>query len=406
LKLRPLYLLGDEPKLVRGSSHKGLWFDRFFDRYSQDWSVEPSAKRDWIRTVEGNCGNEEALTRATHSQLNLCEARSGAAFCARTDWHFATGLGLPHPVENGFQWHPTLGVPYLPGSAVKGLVRAYLEAWADPSADRAQLYAWFGSECKDPLESDAPFATGGFIFFDALPVKPPQLEPDVMTPHMGKWYELGNQIVNVTRDADKVPADWHEPIPVPFLVVKQASFLFCVAPRRKELTEQLPQVIQALRDALDWLGAGAKTAVGYGRMIDDDEALQQLRAAMRVANEARQVARQKREADQKLKVALATLPKDAGELEQLAHSSDWEDNGRFLNDVEAFLKGRDKLSLPAWQRLVKELETKWAGIMENPDAKVGKRGDKEKYKRRPRELARQLLAGKPPAPPLSGVAKR
>jgi CRISPR-associated protein Cmr6 len=34
-------------------------------------------------------------------------------------------------VENGFLWHPTLGVPYLPGAAVKGLVRAYVEHWDD-----------------------------------------------------------------------------------------------------------------------------------------------------------------------------------------------------------------------------------------------------------------------------------
>ena len=34
-----------------------------------------------------------------------------------------TGMGNPHPLESGFTWHPTLGMPYLPGSAV-GLVRA------------------------------------------------------------------------------------------------------------------------------------------------------------------------------------------------------------------------------------------------------------------------------------------
>jgi CRISPR-associated protein Cmr6 len=405
--MRPLYsiALGDEPKLIP-SSHRGLWYERFFDRYSQDWSVEDDAKREWIDTVAGPCGDEGDLIRATYAQLNLCEARSGAAFCAGTDWHFVTGLGLPHPVENGFQWHPTLGVPYLPGSAVKGLVRAYLEAWSDPPASAAQLHAWFGSECKNAEESDTHFATGGFIFFDALPVKPPRMGGDVMTPHMGKWYERGGQIRDVTKDADKLPADWHDPIPVPFLVVTQATFLFCVAPRRKEFTAQLPQVIQAVQDALDWLGAGAKTAVGYGRMVKDDAALKELRAAIAAANEARQVVRQEQEGEQKLRAVLATLPEDAAELARLAHTRGWEDNGRFLDDVETFLKGRKALSCPAWQRLAEELKAKWPGILESPDAKIGKKGDKEKYKPRPRELARRLVTLKPTAPPLDGVAER
>ena len=36
------------------------------------------------------------------------------------------------------------------------------------------------------------------------------------------------------------------------------------------------------------------------------------------------------------------------------------------------------------------MERKWKGIMKNPDAKTGKK-QKDKYKKRPREIAKKLL---------------
>jgi CRISPR-associated protein Cmr6 len=57
-------------------------------------------------------------------------------------------LGNPHPVEKGFLWHPTLGTPSLPGSGVKGLVRAWVEAWMPFDGYQARLdtfFRYFGS---------------------------------------------------------------------------------------------------------------------------------------------------------------------------------------------------------------------------------------------------------------------
>ena len=38
-----------------------------------------------------------------------------------------------------------------------------------------------------------------------------------------------------------------------------------------EVIKELSKVMEALASALEWLGAGAKTAVGYGRMPDKDK---------------------------------------------------------------------------------------------------------------------------------------
>ncbi|NNJ85013.1 MAG: type III-B CRISPR module RAMP protein Cmr6 [Gammaproteobacteria bacterium] len=270
--------------------HAGLWYERFFDRYREDWSLWDNSKQDWIATVAGDdtkgraCGSSEnTLTAAADRQRELIRALGGEPRCFKTEWRFVTGLGLPHPVENGFLWHPTLGVPYLPGATVKGLVRSWVEVWdkldeddkLNEKARRARLKFWFGSEGKEP-EYAENFMTGGFIFFDALPVTPPCLVADVMTPHMGKWYAQGSDIGNIAAEPEKVPADWHDPVPVPFLVVRDASFLFGIAPRphpdpvvRQRMVDELPDVLDALKNALDWLGAGAKTAVGYGRFVED-----------------------------------------------------------------------------------------------------------------------------------------
>src|ERR1035441_6966625 len=72
---------------------------------------------------------------------------------------FSTGRS--HPVENGFVWHPTLGVPYLPGSSIKGLIG---------QPDRENV---LGSKTR----------VGRVICLDAVPTCPVRLEADVMTPH-------------------------------------------------------------------------------------------------------------------------------------------------------------------------------------------------------------------------------
>lgn len=267
----PLYRLASEPALS-ADSHRGLWYGRFFNRYDANWAIPEDGKSKWVSDNAGPAGQRESLHAQALRHLALITALGGRGAVFKTDWHFATGLGLPHPVENGLIWHHTLGVPYLAGSAVKGLVRAWVEVWDEsPSAgEKAQrLCDWFGTTEQ----------AGRFRFFDALPVEPVMLAADVMTPHLARWYEQGGVIQDWRREPDKVPADWHAPVPVPFLVVKEAKLLFGMAPRRPEFAVELPRVFAALKQALDWLGAGAKTAAGYGRMMEDAARLTSLSEA-------------------------------------------------------------------------------------------------------------------------------
>ncbi|WP_457670212.1 type III-B CRISPR module RAMP protein Cmr6 [Thiolapillus sp.] len=263
---RPLYQSIAQGRLsgkTRGF-HRGLWFERFMSEFGGE-APNAEQKRSWMETVAGSeshpvlAGDAAELDRHASAQLALVKTRKGCWMTFDTDWHFVSGMGLPHPVENGFSWHHTLGVPYLCGAAVKGLIRAWMEHWN--GADGSTLLRWLGSAAE---QQEQDLQTGGFIFFDALPLEPPELIVDIMTPHMGKWYEKGGE---EPMDAGVVPGDWHDPTPIPFLAVKQARFRFCIAPRTPDIgMEEVKSIMEELRDALGYLGAGAKTAAGYGVM--------------------------------------------------------------------------------------------------------------------------------------------
>lgn len=282
--IAPLYQQHQKPDKRPEHAHSGLWFERFFDRFqktSGEWVVpkpnqDQDAKRDWIHTVSGAVGDDAQLEAYQSRQSKLLQNIKGRCERYTNDWHFVTGMGNPHPVENGLTWHRTLGVPYLTGAAVKGLIRAWVEGNEDSltiDEQKARLKLWFGSEAKGDIAEQA----GGFIFFDAIPNQRPWLMCDIMTPHMGDWYIEGHK--GDPSKLNAIPADWHEPVPVPFLVIKRTNLIFAIAPRQANLIAELDAVFTALTNALNWLGAGGKTAAGYGYFTRDKAFIEEQQVA-------------------------------------------------------------------------------------------------------------------------------
>ena len=239
-------------------------------------------KLDWIKTVTASpLGNSEQIAESAQRLMQLAEARGGSFRVYIAESRFVTGLGLSHPVENGFAWHPTLGTPYLPGSSVKGMVRAWASLDADPPPELRVLQHLLGDDRQ----------AGNVALLDAVPIEPVQLEADVMTPHYAGW------------TPEDPPGDWMSPTPIPFLTAAPgSSFLFSIIPRRPTVTdEDLTRVWEWLTDAFDWAGGGAKTAVGYGRFyysIEKTSKLREQRAEqIRIAREEQdRAAQQQREA--------------------------------------------------------------------------------------------------------------
>jgi CRISPR-associated protein Cmr6 len=255
----------------------GLWFDKFCDRWRDGWTLvaekEISPKLAWIGTVTSrSIGHPAAIRELNSRTVSVVVARGGIWQVLRTESRFVTGLGRSHPVENGFAWHSALGTPYLPGSSVKGMVRS----WAEQEGCR-----------KDDLERlfGAPGRRGGICFLDALPTEPVTLDADVMTPHYAGW------------TPDDPPGDWRSPVPVAFLVAAAGSpFLFGLVSGAAAAEDDLGIVWKWLTDALAWAGAGAKTAVGYGRFAVDGGETDRVAASWEATRQRRETARAREEA--------------------------------------------------------------------------------------------------------------
>lgn len=277
-------LYSDKRAEIRGSENKGfvnkgLIFERFYDGYDDSFKDGKHSDTEQLRELIGSCGDANQIITAARRRHDLVKSLQGEHGVFSTDWHFVTGMGSSHPAENGFTWHHTLGTPYLPGSSVKGLLRGWMEAWVyegdDNKAKReAVVHAWFGRDAKAEGSKDNGKA-GDLIFFDAIPVEQPDVLLDIMTPHMGKWYEQGGD--RITPESQ--PGDWHSPVPVNFLVTEKAKFLFAIAPRTEEAKAYVKEAMDYLKEALAWLGAGAKTAAGYGHMSFDEYSSQFLFAS-------------------------------------------------------------------------------------------------------------------------------
>ncbi len=275
---RPLYATAARhPEDRTPAGHAGLWFDKFCHTWRHDgdvWTMRDDGARGedgnpklkWLQTlVDAPVGAQDQIDEHVLRLVRLVERCRGLAAVFTAEARFVTGLGRSHPVENGFAWYPTLGTPCLPGSSVKGLVRAWATAEPDsrPGAERIRDRV-FGT----------PGRAGSLCFLDAVPIAPVRLEADVMTPHFAGWEE------------DDPPGDWRSPTPIPFLATASGTrFLFGVVPVRPVDDDDLSTVDGWLRDALTWAGAGAKTAVGYGRFRCDDE--ETARWTQRVGDEAR-----------------------------------------------------------------------------------------------------------------------
>ncbi|MQX37569.1 type III-B CRISPR module RAMP protein Cmr6 [Roseospira navarrensis] len=217
------------------------------DRFVEDRQRAGHAGKPWMLEQGARQRRAlEALARRSGRVLTMVEARTLS--------RFVTGLGADHPTDNGFRFDPSSGLPFLPGSAVKGLCRRAAELEGRSQADRD---AWFG---PDLTHTAVTAAQGGVSFFDGVPLHWPSLAVDVVTSHHPTYYRTLTEKDGFRR---KPPTETEDPVPVPFLTV-DAGAVFSI-PLLSRAAEA-EAVASLLVTGLSWLGLGAKTAVGYGIM--------------------------------------------------------------------------------------------------------------------------------------------
>lgn len=262
--------------------HPGLVLDRF-GAFTE--AHDQTEQRAHIAAVARLPGFPDLLSAALlprrRAQLDAAQART---FTGHTAWRLTLHLARAACLENaGLALHPVYGFAYLPGSGLKGLARAFAETiWlADQPDERAawraieDVFGWAPSPARrrqigdggHPAErrrcvdgrAELRASEGAVVFHDAWPASWPVLQVDIVNNHHADYYQSGD-----------VPGDWQSPNPVTFLAVAPGQafeFALALTPRRTE-TRLLDLAEGWLRGGLSELGAGAKTAAGYGFFED------------------------------------------------------------------------------------------------------------------------------------------
>lgn len=262
-----------------------------FQLYFRSWQGGDREIFSSDKTARAECLKEvcklapsarELAIRLNARQSTLIQAQGQAGYtCEKISTApFATGLGNEHPNENGFAFLTPYGLPYMAGSAIKGVLRRAAEELAlENTEERTDKWNWldiywlFGFEGaenpnRDKVQNgldlrDKENYRGVLDFWDCFPQmkKGETLTVEVMTPHFTGYYQHGES-----------PHDAGQPKPVYFLALPPGSlFSFHVVCQQNRLPQGLHERWKELLNAVfehasEWVGFGAKTSVGYGAM--------------------------------------------------------------------------------------------------------------------------------------------
>jgi CRISPR type III-B/RAMP module RAMP protein Cmr6 len=318
------------------------------------------------------------------------------------------------------------GLPYIPGSAVKGVCRhAALEELKDAATeeDRRQAF-WlfqkvFGTSEVDFAanaksqgdlcdfvqlvpERSAQTIKGCVDFLPAYPVNHARISVDLTTVHYPDYYRSGRmEDLSVEK-----------PRPNPFPVVAQgARFAFCLTANR--MTSEPERHLEAARrwlvSALTIRGVGAKTSSGYGWFSIPGNGLAELREAERreqverdlaasrerQALEAAERVRQEREAQ----AARAAQNKvDAERLKSLSPEqvadetvASWNDDA-FRSRLNSFIKTKGAPSDDQKRAIVRACHGPRAPIWDDLKKKAERGGESAKIVAAVNLLRKQLKA--------------
>jgi len=310
----------------------GHRFGLYFDGWKEDFALPKDGKTAAFSKVASAlpAHSRTALKALCQRQSTLATSLGSMVFShpARLTAPLATGLGNEHPLENGFAFLNPHGLPYLAGSGVKGVFRRAAEElaigeWGETAGwSQDAIDILFGLE-PESGETEVTRTRGALMFWDLFfqPAsdKAPLLTVEIMTPHHREYLQGSGS-----------PHANEQPNPIAFLAVAagcectiyvQCNPTLIPAEAGALRTEWSALLASAIEHAGEWMGFGAKSAVGYGR-IGQDQALRR-KLEQEAAEKAEAAARAAREAE------LATLsPYGRAIAEFVERCQDKQDSGR------------------------------------------------------------------------------
>lgn len=405
------------------SASPALRFGMYLKIWDRSWN-KPSDKQPALdHAVSLNPYDRKVMKAFVDRQQALFDrtGTSGLQLTSVSVAPFATGLGNEHPLENGFAFLNPYGLPYLPGSSIKGVLRRAaeelaheaffkdgiwtlpaiwhlfgFEPWRSPENRKSAAWSeWVDGFTVSPiavekylnaldkqssmsqlgeeiLSSSNPLHTlmearqlhvrGALQFWDVMPqIKSKSLTVEVMTPHYSHYYRERE------HGGGKSPHDSGSPNPILFLTVPpESSFTFHVVCDQKRLERTAPELAKddgwktllqgAFEHAFDWLGFGAKTAVGYGSMKRDragEEEIQKEREERkRTERERAKQAQAEKERKEQEEKRLAELTPVEREVDTVIRNRQHRDMTEIAAVIRAVRDGRwsgdEKIEVAKW----------------------------------------------------------
>ncbi len=247
---------------------------------------------------------KEVVNKIIERQYQIADC----TFKLKTQTRLIVGLGSGSVLETSIKLHHIYGVPYIPASAVKGVLRAYriwkLIDWnsfkyllaeylienyqldkfnqqkeklirkiqngnfdkkfkeidkelsdEDLERKKQELIDFVNSISQEEIEKIVRIfgnqqQKGKLIVLDAYPTNFEGFDIDIMNPHFPDYYDKGEP-----------PADWQNPNPITFLTIPEnTEFNFYF----KNTSAYGGNLEEDLKKAFEYIGIGAKTAIGYG----------------------------------------------------------------------------------------------------------------------------------------------
>lgn len=273
----------------------GHRFGLYFDGWTESFGIRRDGKTAVFKKVAEKLppSSQQALAalRARQMAATRGQGETVLVYPAALTAPLATGLGNEHPLENGFAFLTPHGLPYLPGSGAKGAIRRAAEELA--SGEWGNTAGWtqeaidnlFGPGEERLADKSATFRRGALAFWDVF-FQPPKgqgaLSVEIMTPHHAGYLQSSGS-----------PHANEQPNPILFLAIPAGAQCHLIVQCNPALIQDASVLdhwkillAAALDLAGEWLGFGAKAAVGYGRLAPDRKALAAAHEAERAQAEA------------------------------------------------------------------------------------------------------------------------
>ena len=281
---------------------------------------------------------------------------------ATVDWRLVVGLGSEHVQETNMTFHHIYGIPYIPGSAIKGVLRHWwfqeLQEQKDFIDDKGEVDETKALKDSDYCNFIKTFGSqeqhGKVKFLDAYPTEAVHFAIDIMNPHYSKYYS-----------GDQPPTDDQDPVPINFLTVEKTVFRFVFMTKDEKFLTKLKGPFQK---ALELKGVGAKTSVGYG-YFDKDKFTEQTDIITDELKRQQEAAEKQRETERL--ASLSPIEQLAEELNRLTDTPVDENRAvQIYNEQLPSLEGGDKDKIAQalkayWQRI-----NKWNGGSDKQRRKV------------------------------------